>query len=58
MKDMILASRGNRVMTPQTVLVRGGQRARFLLYVARTQGDGVYCCEFLVIDEVGGPNTP
>src|SRR5262249_34008492 len=32
-----------------------GQRVRFLLYVARTQGDGLYCCEFLVIDEVGGP---
>jgi hypothetical protein len=55
MKEMILASRENRVLTPQTVLIRGGQRARFLLYVARTQGDGVYCCEFLVIDEVGGP---
>jgi hypothetical protein len=54
-KEMILASRENRVMIPQTVLIRGGQRARFLLYVARTQGDGLYCCEFLVIDEVGGP---
>jgi hypothetical protein len=54
-KRIILAARQNRFLAPQTVLVRGGQRVRFLLYVARTQGDGVYCCEFLVIDEVGGP---
>jgi hypothetical protein len=55
MKRIILAARQNRFLAPQTVLVRGGQRVRFLLYVSRTQGDGVYCCEFLVIDEVGGP---
>ena len=54
-KRIILAARQNRFLAPQTVLVRGGQRVRFLLYVARTQADGVYCCEFLVIDEVGGP---
>jgi TIR domain len=54
-KRIILAARENRFITPQTVLVRGSQRVRFLLYVARSQGDGVYCCEFLVIDEVGGP---
>jgi len=54
-KQIILAARQNRFIPPQTVLVRGGQRVRFLLYVARTQGDGLYCCEFLVIDEVGGP---
>jgi TIR domain len=54
-KRIILAARQNRFIPPQTVLVRGGQRVRFLLYVARTQGDGLYCCEFLVIDEVGGP---
>ncbi len=54
-KQIILAARKKRFVPPQTVLVRGGQRARFLLYIARTQGDGSYCCEFLVIDEVGGP---
>jgi TIR domain len=54
-KRIILAARENRFIPPQTVLVRGGQRVRFLLYVARSQGDGAYCCEFLVIDEVGGP---
>jgi hypothetical protein len=54
-KRIILAARRNRFIPPQTVLVRGSQRVRFLLYVARCQGDGVYCCEFLVIDEVGGP---
>jgi hypothetical protein len=54
-KRIILAARQNRFIPPQTVLVRGSQRVRFLLYVARTQGDGLYCCEFLVIDEVGGP---
>jgi hypothetical protein len=54
-KRIILAARQNRFIPPQTVLVRGGQRVRFLLYVARSQGDGLYCCEFLVIDEVGGP---
>jgi hypothetical protein len=54
-KKIILAARNNRFMAPQTVLVRGGQRARFLLYVARRQGDGLYCCEFLVINDVGGP---
>ena len=52
---IILAARQNKFIPPQTVLVRGGQRARFLLYVARSQGDGAYCCEFIVIDEVGGP---
>jgi hypothetical protein len=54
-KRIILAARQNRFIPPQTVLVRGGQRVRFLLYVARSQGDGLYCCEFLVIDAVGGP---
>jgi hypothetical protein len=54
-KRIILAARQNRFIPPQTVLVRDGQRVRFLLYVARSQGDGAYCCEFLVIDEVGGP---
>ena len=54
-KRTILAARQNKFIPPQTVLVRDGQRVRFLLYVARSQGDGLYCCEFLVIDEVGGP---
>jgi hypothetical protein len=55
MKKIILAARDNRFIAPQTVLVRGTRRVRFLLYVARSQGDGTYSCEFLVIDEVGGP---
>ncbi len=54
-KQIILAARKNRYIPPQTVLVHGSQRARFLLYVARTQADGLYYCEFLVIDEAGGP---
>jgi TIR domain len=55
-KKIILAARENRFIAPQTVLiVRGGMRYRFLLYQARIQGDGSYCCEFLVINEVGGP---
>jgi hypothetical protein len=55
-KRIILAARESRFIAPQTVLiVRGGLRFRFLLYQARIQGDGVYCCEFLVINEVGGP---
>lgn len=53
---IILAARENRFIAPQTVLIgRGGRRFRFLLYGARIQGDGTYCCEFLAIDEVGGP---
>jgi len=55
-KKIILAARRNRFKAPQTVLIgRAGLRVRFLPYQARIQGDGVYCCEFLVIDEVGGP---
>jgi hypothetical protein len=55
-KRIILSARRNRFRAPQTVLVgRAGLRVRFLPYQARIQGDGVYCCEFLVIDEVGGP---
>jgi hypothetical protein len=55
-KNIILAARQNRFIAPQTVLVvRGGLRYRFLLSRARLQGDGVYCCEFLAINEVGGP---
>jgi hypothetical protein len=54
--NIILAARENRFISPQTVLVgQGGRRFRFLLYSARVQGDGMYCCEFLAIDEVGGP---
>jgi hypothetical protein len=53
---IILAARENRFIAPQTVLIgRAGRRFRFLLYGARIQGDGIYCCEFLAIDEVGGP---
>ncbi len=55
-KRIILAARQNRFKAPQTVLIgRAGMRVRFLPYQARIQGDGVFCCEFLVIDEVGGP---
>ena len=55
-KRIILAARQNRFKSPQTVLIgRAGLRVRFLPYQARIQGDGSYCCEFLVIDEVGGP---
>jgi hypothetical protein len=54
--SIVLAARDHRFQAPQTVLIgRGGRRFRFLLYSARIQGDGTYCCEFLVIDEVGGP---
>jgi hypothetical protein len=53
---IILAARENRFIAPQTVLVSpGGRRFRLLLYAARVQGDGRYCCEFLAIDEVSGP---
>ena len=55
-KRIILAARQNKFIAPQTVLiVRGGMRYRFLLYQARIQGDGSYSCEFLVINDVGGP---
>jgi hypothetical protein len=55
-KRIVLAARQNKFIVPQTVLiVRGGLRFRFLLYQARVQGDGSYSCEFLVINEVGGP---
>jgi hypothetical protein len=55
-KGIILAARDNRFVAPQTVLIgRGGLRVRFLLYHARIQGDGSYRCEFLVVDDVGGP---
>jgi hypothetical protein len=54
-RQIILAARDNRVLEPQTVLVRGSLRVRFLLYVARRQGNGQFCCEFLVLNEVGGP---
>jgi hypothetical protein len=53
---IILASRKNQLIAPQSVLIgRSGRRYRTLLYNARLQADGNFCCEFLVIDEVGGP---
>ena len=56
--QIILAARENQFMAPQTVLIgRGGRRYRTLLHCARIQGDGTYCCEFLAIEEVGGPLT-
>jgi hypothetical protein len=54
-KRIILAARQNRFKAPQTVLIARNMRVRFLPYLARIQGDGSFCCEFLVIDEVGGP---
>jgi TIR domain-containing protein len=57
-RDIILAARKNRFVAPQTVLIgRGGLRFRTVLYRARIQGDGTYACEFLAIDDVGGPAT-
>jgi hypothetical protein len=54
--DAILAARDGRFVPTQTVLVGpGGRRFRFLLLKARIQGDGVYCCEFLAVNDVGGP---
>lgn len=54
--EIILGAREQTFAAPQTVLIGpGGRRFRFLLYAARSTGDGSYCCEFLVIDEVGGP---
>ncbi len=56
--QIILEARENQFMAPQTVLIgRGGRRYRTLLHRARIQGDGTYCCEFLAIEEVGGPLT-
>jgi TIR domain-containing protein len=56
--QIILAARENQSIAPQTVLIgRGGRRYRTLLNCARIQGDGTYCCEFLAIEEVGGPLT-
>jgi hypothetical protein len=53
---IILAAHENRVQASQTILIgRGGRRFRFILYGGRLQGDGIFCCEFLAIDEVGGP---
>lgn len=55
-RKIIIAAREHKFVAPQTVLIaRGGLRVRFLLYQARTQGNGTYLCEFLVINEVGGP---
>jgi hypothetical protein len=56
--QIILVARENQFMAPQTVLIgRGGRRYRTLLHHARIRGDGKYCCEFLAIEEVGGPLT-
>lgn len=54
--EIILAAHENRVVSPQTVLIApAGRRFRFLLYRARVEGDGRFCCDFLALDEVGGP---
>jgi hypothetical protein len=54
--NAILAARNGRFVAPQTVLISpGGKRSRFLLFTSRTQGDGSYRCDFLAVDDVGGP---
>ncbi|WP_036017662.1 toll/interleukin-1 receptor domain-containing protein [Bradyrhizobium sp. WSM1743] len=56
--QILLAARENQFVAPQAVLIgRGGRRYRTLLHRARVQGDGDYRCEFLAIEEVGGPLT-
>lgn len=56
--QIVLAARENEFIAPQAVLIgRGGRRYRTLLHRARVQGDGEYRCEFLAIEEVGGPLT-
>jgi hypothetical protein len=57
--QIVLEAREGRIVAPQTILIarNGGKRCRLLLYQARTQADDVYCCEFLVINEVGGPTV-
>ena len=48
----------NVLPSPLRALVRHTQRnSASLLHCARIQGDGTYCCEFLAIEEVGGPLT-
>ena len=55
---IILAARKNQFISPQTVLIgRGGRRFRTVLDRARIQADGTFSCEFLAIDEVGGPTV-
>ena len=52
---IVLEARKSKFLAPQTVLIGRGARYRTLLYRARLEGDGKFCCEFLAIDEVGGP---
>ena len=52
----IIESRKMRFSTSQTVLIGPrGKRFRFILTSGRVEGDGRYRCEFLLLDEVGGP---
>lgn len=52
----ILASRNMQFSTPQAILIGPkGKRFRFFLSSARLDGDGRYRCEFIVLDEIGGP---
>ena len=55
---IILAAKDGRFVAPQTIFIakKGGKRCRFLLYQARLQADDSFSCEFLVVDDVGGPN--
>ena len=56
--QIILAAREGQFIAPQCVLIGlGGRRFRTLLHRARTRGDGIYSCDFLAIEEVGGPLT-
>jgi hypothetical protein len=55
---IIVAARRNEFIAPQTVLIgRAGRRWRTLLHRARIQADGTYSCEFLAIEDVGGPTV-
>ena len=56
-QEIALKARTGNIQVAQTVLMarNGAQRCRFLLDGANFQPDGSYACEFLLIDEVGGP---
>ena len=56
-QQIALKARSGNIQVAQTVLMarNGVQRCRFLLDSANFQLDGSYACEFLLIDEVGGP---
>ncbi|MBV8839759.1 MAG: toll/interleukin-1 receptor domain-containing protein [Alphaproteobacteria bacterium] len=57
--QIVLEARHGRINVPQTILIarNGGKRCRLLLYQARSQADDIFSCEFLVVNEVGGPSV-